>query len=726
MKKRVKIPVEGMTCASCALTVKKAIEKSQGTSDVNVNLATNMAVFSYDPSIVKLEDIAKNVSKTGYSLKLSMDKEDKELDNAKKRLISTSILLIPIITLMIIHMFNILMIPYIDIIEIILAIPVIFIAGFNTHKNAFKALIHGNFNMDLLISLGTLASFLTGIIKFFGLEIFNFAFVGAMIMFFHLLGKYLEIVTKGRASKEIKKLLEMGLKKARIIVDGEEVEVNIKELDIGDIMIVRPHEKIPTDGVIVEGKTTIDESMISGESLPVFKKESDSVFGGTINGMNLIKVKVTKVGEETFLSQLIKLVEEASLSKVPIQEFADKVISYFVPTVLIISLFSFLFHFIFPLLSKEILFSVSKYFPWVNSNLNTISLSIYSSIATLVIACPCALGLATPTAIMVSSGIGAKNGIFIRNGKAIEFMKEINTIVFDKTGTITSGKFKISDFISFDDESYKILASLSKYSNHPLSKIIFEEYSKNSSDLYEVKNFVEIPGIGIKGEILYKEYFLGKTEDLKNDDIKEIINKLENHGKSIVVLKENDKILAIVGLSDTIKEESKNVIKEIKKLGIDVILLTGDNERVSKFIGKELSIDKIISNVSPKEKTEVIKKLKNENRKVAMIGDGINDAPSLKMADIGIAIGTGSDIAIEAGDIVLLKGELKNLLKAVKLSKETFKKIKQNLFWAFFYNIIAIPLAFFGFLHPVIAEIAMALSSINLITNSIRLKNVEL
>jgi len=726
MKKKVKIPVEGMTCASCALTVEKAIEKSPGTYDINVNLATNMAVFSYDPSIVKLEDIAKNVSKTGYSLKLSMDKEDKELDNAKKRLIITSILLIPIITLMIIHMFNIQMVPYIDVIEIILSIPVIFIAGFNTHKNAFKALIHGNFNMDLLISLGTIASFLTGIIKFFGLEIYNFAFVGAMIMFFHLLGKYLESITKGRASKEIKKLLEMGTKKARIIVDETEVEVNIKELDIGDIMIVRPHEKIPTDGLIIEGKTTIDESMISGESLPVFKKEGDFVFGGTINGMNLIKVKVTKVGEETFLSQLIKLVEEASLSKVPIQEFADKVISYFVPTVLIISLFSFLFHFIFPSFSKEILFSVSKYLPWVNSNLNIISLSIYSSIATLVIACPCALGLATPTAIMVSSGIGAKNGIFIRNGKAIELMKDINTIVFDKTGTVTSGKFKISDFISFYDESYKILASLSKYSNHPLSKIIFEEYSKNHSDLYEVKNFVEIPGIGIKGEILDKEYFAGKTKELKNYDIKEIINKLENDGKSIVVLKENDKILAIVGLSDAIKEESKNVIEEIKKLGIDVILLTGDNERVSKFIGKELNIDKIISNASPKDKTEVIKKLKNENRKVAMIGDGINDAPSLKTADIGIAIGTGNDIAIEAGDIVILKGELKNLLKAIKLSKETFKKIKQNLFWAFFYNIIAIPLAFFGFLHPVIAEIAMALSSINVITNSLRLNKVKL
>lgn len=725
MRKRVKIPVEGMTCASCALTVKKAIEKTPGTDDINIDLATNMAIFSYDPNLITLEEIAKNVSKTGYKLKLSIDKEVSDLDKAKNRLILTSILLIPIITIMIIHMLNILMIPYIDIIEILLAIPVIFVAGFDTQKNAFKALIHGNFNMDLLISLGTIASFSTGIIKILGINVFNFSFIGAMIMFFHLLGKYLEALTKGRASKEIRKLLELEAKKARIIVDDTEVEVNIKELDIGDIMIIRPGEKIPTDGIIIQGQTTIDESMVSGESMPVFKKEGDEVIGGTINGMNLIKVKVTKLGEDTFLSQLIKLVEEASLSKVPIQEFADKVISIFVPVVLMISLASFLFHFLFPSLSKDLLISFSKFLPWINPNLSTLSLSIYASIATLVIACPCALGLATPTALMVSSGIGAKNGIFIRNGKAIEFMKDIDTIVFDKTGTITSGKFKISDFISFNKEAFKILASLSKYSNHPLSRVIFEEYSNNHNDLYEVKNFVEIPGVGIKGEILNKEYFAGKIENYLNSSIKEIVNKLEDEGKSIIILKENVKVLAIVGLSDTLKEESIEVIKEIKNLGIDIILLTGDNERVANFIGRELNIKKIISNVSPKEKVEVIKKLKGENRKIAMIGDGINDAPSLKISDIGIAIGSGSDIAIEAGDIVLLKGELKNVLKAIKLSKETFKKIKQNLFWALFYNIIAIPLAFFGFLHPVIAEIAMALSSINVITNSIRLKNIK-
>lgn len=725
MKKRVKLPVEGMTCASCALTVKKEIEEAKGTSDVNVNLATNSAFFYYDPNLITLEEIAKNVSKTGYLLKLSKEYEEEELDKAKKRLTLSSILLIPIVTLMLIHMFNFLMIPYIDILEILLTIPVIFIAGFKTHKNGFKALIHKNFNMDLLISLGTISSFSTGIIKILGVNIFNFSFIGAMIIFFHLLGKYLEALTKGKATKEIKKLLELGSKKARIIVDDKEVEVDIKELDIGDIMVIKPGEKIPTDGTIVQGETVVDESMISGESIPVYKKEGDEVFGGTINGMNLILVKVIKLGEDTFLSQLKKLLEEATLSKVPIQESLDKVISIFVPTVLIISFLSFLFHLLFPLLSKEILLSFSKFIPWVNPNLSPISFSIYSSIATLVIACPCALGLATPTAIMVSSGIGAKNGIFIRNGKAIEFMKDIDTIVFDKTGTVTYGKFMITDFISFDKESFKILASLTKYSNHPLSKLIYKEYSKNSNDLYEVENFVENPGIGIKGKILGDEYFAGKLNEPLDSDIEKIIKKLENDGKSIVVLKKENKILAIVGLSDTIKEESKDVIKDIKNLGIEVILLTGDNERVANFIGKEINITKIISNVSPKDKVEVIKRLKSENKKVAMVGDGINDAPSLKISDIGIAIGSGSDIAIEAGDIVLLKGELKNVLKAINLSRHTFRKIKQNLFWAFFYNIIAIPLAFFGFLHPVVAEIAMALSSINVIINSIRLKNIK-
>jgi len=731
--KTTTLGVKGMTCASCAVTVKKAIEKTPGVTNSNVNLATNKATFTFDPTLTSVEEIAKNVSKTGYSLELNIGKETDELVLAKKRLIIAIALMIPETILMIIDMVNPLAIPHIDLLSVILAFPLIFVAGFSIIKTAFKALIHGNMNMDLLITIGTLASFATGIMKIAGMNISNFAFIGGMIMFFQLLGKYLEALAKGRASRAVKSLLEWGAKTARIIVDEQEVEVDVSSLEIGDVMVIRPGEKIPTDGVIIEGETMIDESMTTGESMPVLKNLNDGVIGGTINQMGSIKVKVTKVGEDTFLSQLIKLVEEAQGSKVPIQEFADRITSYFVPVVLLLSIAVFLLWFFFPDAGRNIITWGAKFIPWINPGLNRVSMAIFASIATLVIACPCALGLATPTALMVSGGLGAKNGILIRNGEAIETMKEVDTIVFDKTGTLTAGKPVVTDILDLTENKtgFRLLASLENYSEHPIAKAIVEKAKNEKTELMAVETFTAIPGTGVRGSIEGKNYFAGKPKEVLNEnssskELEDFVDKLESEGKTVIILKESDKLICAVGVMDTIKDDSKNLIDMIKTFNIKPVMLTGDNKATANFIARKAGIDTIFAEVLPKDKLDIVKKLQQEGHIVAMVGDGVNDAPVIKQANVGIAMGSGSDIAIEAGDIVLIKGNLANVLKAIKLSRATFRKIKQNLFWALFYNIIAIPIASIGFLHPIIAEIAMAFSSINVVTNSIRLNKVNL
>jgi len=731
--KTTTLGVKGMTCASCAVTVKKAIEKTPGVINSNVNLATNKATFTFDPTLASVEEIAKNVSKTGYSLELNIGKETDELVLAKKRLIIAIALVIPGTILMIIDMVNPLAIPHIDLFSVTLAFPLIFVAGFSIIKTAFKALIHGNMNMDLLITIGTLASFATGIIKIAGMNISNFAFIGGMIMFFQLLGKYLEALAKGRASRAVKSLLEWGAKTARIIVDEREVEVDVSSLEIGDVMVIRPGEKIPTDGLIIEGETTIDESMTTGESMPVLKNLNDGVIGGTINQMGSIKVKVTKVGEDTFLSQLIKLVEEAQGSKVPIQEFADRITSYFVPVVLLLSIAVFLLWFFFPDAGRNIITWGAKFIPWINPGLNRVSMAIFASIATLVIACPCALGLATPTALMVSGGLGAKNGILIRNGEAIETMKEVDTIVFDKTGTLTAGKPVVTDILDLTENKtgFRLLASLENYSEHPIAKAIVEKAKNEKTELMAVETFTAIPGTGVRGSIEGKNYFAGKPKEVLNEnqdskELEDFVDKLESEGKTVIILKESDKLICAVGVMDTIKDDSKNLIDMIKTFNIKPVMLTGDNKATANFIARKAGIDTIFAEVLPKDKLDIVKKLQQEGHIVAMVGDGVNDAPAIKQANVGIAMGSGSDIAIEAGDIVLIKGNLANVLKAIKLSRATFRKIKQNLFWALFYNIIAIPIASIGFLHPIIAEIAMAFSSINVVTNSIRLNKVNL
>lgn len=729
MTKTTTVEVKGMTCAACALTVKKAIENTDGVIEANVNLATNKATITFDPTAANLDEIFKNVEKTGYGLSFESNEEDAELKSAKKRLIASLFFVIPSFVMMVLMMAGNMTIPYMDYINLAIAFVLTFVIGFPVLERAFRAVAHGNTNMELLIALGTLASFVTGIMAISGLPITNFSYVSGMIMFFYLLGQYLEALAKGRASNAIKGLVELGAKTARIIVDNQEVEVDVSTLDIGDIMVVRPGEKIPTDGKIIEGTTTIDESMATGESIPVSKKVEDEVIGGTVNASGLIKVEVTKVGKDTFLSQLVKLVEEAQGSKVPVQEFVDKVTAYFVPTVLLISLATFLFWFIFPAAGRHIIVSAATFIPWVNPALNRTSMAVFAAVATLVIACPCALGLATPTALMVGSGLGARNGILIRNGKAIEVIKDTKNIVFDKTGTLTEGKPRLTDFVDFssDKTGLKIIASLEQFSNHPIAKAIVEGTKEKDITFHDVADFKEIPGSGVYGKIDGMEYSATKPEgNALIGTIGETVETLEKRGKTVVVLYKEALPIAVVGVADVIKGDAKKAIAELKEMGFMPVMLTGDHKRTAAAVAKELDIEEYFAEVFPKDKVEVIKSLQAKGNKVTMVGDGINDAPAIKQADVGIAMSSGSDIAIEAGDIVLFNRKLESVVKAVELSQATFRKIKQNLFWALFYNSIAIPIAALGLLHPIIAEGAMALSSINVVTNSLRLNGVKL
>ena len=732
MAKTTTVEVKGMTCAACALTVKKAIENTEGVIEANVNLATNKATITFDPTSVDLDEIFKNVEKTGYALTFESGEEDAELKKAKNRLIASLFFVIPSFVMMILMMAGNVMIPYMDYINLCIAFVLTFVIGFSVLERAFKALIHGNTNMELLIALGTIASFATGIMAILGLPITNFSYVSGMIMFFYLLGQYLEALAKGRASNAIKSLLELGAKTARIIVDEQEVEVDVSTLDIGDIMVVRPGEKIPTDGKIIEGETTIDESMATGESIPVSKKVGDEVIGGTVNASGLIKVEVTKVGKDTFLSQLVKLVQDAQGSKVPVQEFADKVTSYFVPTVLLISLATFIFWFIFPAAGRHIIVSAATFIPWVNPTLNRVSMAVFAAVATLVIACPCALGLATPTALMVGSGLGARNGILIRNGKAIEVIKDTKYIVFDKTGTLTEGKPRLTDFVDFSSDKtgktgLEVITSLEQFSNHPVAKAIVEGAKEKNIHFHDVTGFKEIPGEGVYGKIDGTEYAAKKPEgNALVGAIGETVEAFERQGKTVVVLYKETMPIAVAAVADVIKGDAKKAIAELKEMGFTPVMLTGDNKRTAEAVSKELGIEEYFAEVFPKDKVEVIKSLQAKGNKVTMVGDGINDAPAIKQADVGIAMGSGSDIAIEAGDIVLFNRKLESVVKAVRLSQATFRKIRQNLFWALFYNSIAIPIAALGLLHPIIAEAAMALSSINVVTNSLRLNRVKL
>lgn len=745
-KEKVILKIGGMSCASCASTVEKALNKADGVIEASVNIASEKGTVEYDPSVLSREDFKKIVAATGYEVvgfegdesTVSDEEEDlKKVQDAKNKMWGTWAFTIPIILWMLPEMILGIAWPnqtIFDLGMIILAIPPLFIYGRKTFITAYKAVSHGGANMDVLIAIGTGAAFLTGPAVFFT-PIANYAGVSAMIMAFHLTGRYIEETAKGRASQAIKKLLELGAKTATIIVDGEEKEVSIEDVQSDDIMLIKPGEKIPTDGEIVEGKTTVDESMATGESMPVERTVGDEVIGATVNQNGMIKVKATKVGKDTFLSQVVKMVEEAQGTKVPIQEFADRITGIFVPTVLIIAASTFILWLILPEGFRSIGIWAQSFLPWVNPTLGTFTLAIFATIAVLVIACPCALGLATPTALMVGSGIGAENGVLIRKGEAIQTMKDVHTIVFDKTGTITKGRPEVTDLLTAsgtsEEELLQLAASVESGSEHPLGVSIVNGAKDRGLKIKPVEDFGAVTGKGVKAKIDGKDVLVGSRRLMNEAGIdpsgleKDMI-RLEEEAKTAMLVAAEGKLLGIVAVADALKEDSVNAIHELKELGLETAMITGDNERTAKAIAKEVGIDHVVAEVLPDGKVDEVMKLQDKFGIIAMVGDGINDAPALTQANVGIAIGTGTDIAIESSDITLVRGDLSAVITAVKLSRATFRKIKQNLFWAFIYNTVAIPFAIVGLLHPVIAEIAMATSSISVITNANMLRRVDM
>jgi len=629
--------------------------------------------------------------------------EDEEIRDWKKKLIGSWLFAIPVAFLMLssrIFGLEIFSVRLTTIIILVIGFPVMFIFGWSTIRGGIRGLFTFYFNMDSLIALGTLVAYITGLASLFSSTL-DYSGVAAMIMAFYITGKYVESVARGRASREIMKLLELGAKKARILRGKEEVEVDISEIKIDDVLVVRPGEKIPTDGLIVKGESSVDESMVTGESLPVEKAKGSNVIGATINQDGILYIKATKIGKDTFLAHIIKLVEEAQSEKIPIQVLADKITSIFVPSVLVLAILTFGGWFYF------------------SSELNK---AIAAGVSVLVIACPCALGLATPTALMVGSGMGAKRGILIRKGEAMQTIKKVRFVIFDKTGTITKGKPEVTNIKSNVKENYllEVAVSLENLSEHPIARAIVEK--ARLKKYKEVKGFKVLRGRGVEGTIGKSQIVIG-NRTLMNEkkisfkDFDEEISRFESQGKTTMIVAENEKAIGVIAVADALKEDSVLAIASLNKQGYETMMITGDNEKTAKAIAKEAGIKEVIANVLPEDKAKKVEELQKKGF-VAFVGDGINDAPALKQSNVGIAMGTGTDIAIESGDIVLARGSLLGVVQAINLSKATFKKIKQNLFWAFAYNIIAIPVAVAGLLHPIIAEIAMALSSITVVTNA--------
>jgi Cu+-exporting ATPase len=754
-REKVLLGVTGMSCASCAMRIETALNGLDGVESATVNLASEKAVIDYSPDIVKADDLISAIRGAGYDVEdIKQRKTRSEIDpveedarrlaDARNRMTWVWFLTAPIIIWMVPEMISGVKWPndtIFDLGMLVLAGPVLFWKGWPTLVSAYRSARKLVPNMDVLIGMGTITAFSTGFVTLLhdlGLapRLLNYAGVSAMIMAFHLTGRYIESKAKGRASQAIQRLLTLEVKTARIRRDGEEVEVAIEEVEVGDLMVIRPGEKIPTDGEVVDGESAVDESIATGESMPVEKGKGDKVLGATINKQGLLVVRATGVGEETFLSQVIRLVEEAQGSKVPIQEFADRVTAIFVPTVLVLALLTLISWLLFPVFFNGIALSASRFIPWVDPSLGRVSLALFATIAVLVIACPCALGLATPTALMVGSGLGAENGVLIRHGEAIQTMREVSTIVLDKTGTITMGKPGVTDVIpaegTSEEDLLRLAASAESGSEHPVGEAIVKEASERDMDLLSLEGFEAIGGKGVRATVGGEtEILVGSPAFLEENGISPMVlsrqlEECESKAKTVIVVGASKNLKGIIAVADRVKADSLSAISDLKTMGLEPVMLTGDNEKTARAIADSVGIDRVIANVLPDQKSEVIRKLQEEGKKVAMVGDGINDAPALKQANVGIAIGTGTDIAIESADITLVRGELSAVVTGVKLSRATFTKIKQNLFWAYFYNGIAIPVAIFGLLHPVIAEAAMAFSSINVVTNANRLKRAKI
>ncbi len=737
------LKVRDMTCAGCAVAIKNSLEREKGVRRVDVNLALGRVSIEYDPAEVSVYALRDAISAAGYSVlddeaaEEKTDHEMMELRMARRRMLVAWGFTIPIIAWMLPEMlFHVA--PFgttaLNVGMILLSAPVLFLPGSNTYVSAVKALAHGFANMDVLIGIGTLVAFLSGPASF-AFPVANYSGVAAMIMAFHLTGRYIEARAKGRASQAIKRLLSLEADTARVIREGDEVEVPVDQVKVGDVMVVRPGEKVPTDGVVIDGDSSIDESMATGESLPVAKRPGDEVIGATINQQGVLRVRASRVGRDTFLAQVIRLVEEAQGTRVPIQEFADRVTGVFVPTILTVALVTGVIWLIFPDSLRVILRAVSPLLPWVDPGLEPLTLAIRATVAVLVIACPCALGLATPTALMVGSGLGAENGVLIRHGAAIQALQERATIVLDKTGTLTKGKPSVTDVQAVEEfqerEVLALAAAVEHASEHPLGKAVFLRAQEEPDlELSAVNGFLAIPGKGVKGTVMGREVMLGTRRLLRESgvDLSSLeagMRDLEEQGKTVMLVGVDSKAAGIIALADTLKEDSEMAIRELQKMGYETVMITGDNRVTAEVIARQVGIKRVLAEVLPADKAAEVRRLQQEGERVIMVGDGINDAPALTQADVGIAIGTGTDVAIESSDVTLVRGDLTSLVTSINVSRLTFRKIRENLFWAFFYNLLAVPIAVLGLLHPVIAEIAMATSSVSVVTNANRLKGAQ-
>lgn len=725
LTEKVDLDIYGMTCAACSSRIEKVLNRQEGVEKASVNLTTEQANVEYNPELIDEKSIIDKIKKIGYDAKSQNDSKDKksykenEVKQMKIKLIVSAVLSLPLILTMFVHLFNlslpqILMNPWF---QFTLATPVQFIIGWQFYVGAYKNLKNGGANMDVLVALGTSAAYFYSLYEAIK-TIANPAYMphlyfetSAVLITLILFGKYLEKRAKSQTTNALSSLLNLQAKEARVIRNHEEVMIPVEDVVVGDILNIKPGEKIPVDGVIEKGRTSIDESMITGESIPVEKSINEEVIGSTINKNGLINIKATKVGKETALASIVKIVEEAQGSKAPIQRLADVISGYFVPIVVGIAILTFVI--------------------WITLiDTGQFENALVASIAVLVIACPCALGLATPTSIMVGTGKAAESGILFKGGEHLERTHALNTIVLDKTGTITKGKPEVTDYTG-DAETLQLLASAEKGSEHPLAEAIVAYATEQDITINNVDDFDAIPGYGIKAHANDQEILVGNRKLMSEHGIdinifEKDLSNLETEGKTAMLVAIDNTFKGIVAVADTIKEHAPEAIKMLHEEGMEVIMLTGDNERTAQAIANQVGIQHVISEVLPEEKANKIKELQNLGKKVAMVGDGVNDAPALAIADIGIAIGTGTEVAIEAADVTILGGDLLLIPKAIKISHATIKNIKQNLFWAFGYNTAGIPIAALGLLAPWVAGAAMALSSVSVVTNALRLKKVKL
>jgi P-type Cu+ transporter len=719
----------GMSCASCAARIEKVLRGLNGVTEASVNFASEKARVSFLPGKTGVREMVRAVEAIGYHAEpveesapdRERERREREVRSLRARVIASALLSFPLLAAMFASMLkiNALSFLHLPLVQLALATPVQFVIGYRFYKNAFHSLRAGSPGMDVLVALGTSAAYFFSLYNGFlkpmthGEMPHLYFEASALIITLVLLGKMLEAVAKGRTSEAIKKLIGLQPKTARVTRDGRDIDIPIAEVQVGDVVSVRPGEKIPVDGELVEGSSAVDESMITGESIPVEKNAGDAVIGATINKLGAFRFRATKVGKDTVLSQIIRVVEEAQGSKAPIQRLVDKVAGIFIPSVLGVAALTFLIWLV------------------VFGNL---PMGLISAVAVLVIACPCAMGLATPTAIMVGTGKGAENGILIRSGESLERAYKLQAVVLDKTGTITRGKPALTEIVSVNDmtrgELLRLAGIVEKKSEHPLGAAVYEAAREELGELEDPDGFEALPGKGVKARVGDRTVLVGTRAFLMDagiasDAVEQAVRKLEGEGKTVMLLAVRDRVEGLLAVADQIKESSRSAIERLKGMGLDVYMITGDNRRTAQAIAAQVGIEHVMAEVLPEKKAEAVRELKAAGKVVAMVGDGINDAPALVTADIGIAMGTGTDVAIESADITLMSGDLMSVPAAIQLSQKTMRKIRQNLFWAFFYNTVGIPFAALGMLNPIIAGAAMAFSSVSVVSNSLSLKRFK-